>query len=163
MKYCRTLLLVSSILLSGCTTALSPKAASLSVVTSGASELTSDCLRLGKVSDSHIPPIGGNGLHQAFRKALNQAATYPNADTVAIASEHVTPTEGNKGKVELFVYDCSQKEVQFVQKAGNNPQIEAPQPQELPVKISKEIFAKAKKCQLNDGVWIDANCIMNIE
>lgn len=150
------LALLTCMVLAGCATPLTQNGRSITTVNSVASELVSDCKRIGVVNGYAQPGWGNDvGLQQALNDARNKAGNIPSADTMAIS---LSNRLANGGEVTAFVYNCKEKNVQLIKNVT-----ESGQEKPLAQAPSKDVFAKAKKCQEKGGVWLNSQCVISIE
>lgn len=154
IRFFITLLSLAAIgAISGCATPLTEKGRAITVVNSLSAELASDCTRIGAVTGYAKAGWGNDvGYDQAFNDARNKAAEYPTADTLAISnSRH----RFSGGEVTGIVFDCSKQRVQLIQQVSPPPPATGQSPD--------NVFELAKRCQSKGGVWINNQCVIDIE
>lgn len=146
----RFFLVFATVFLTACATQLTPQAKNLAVVGAVSSDLVSSCVALGSVVGYAKPEWGSDvGLQQAMSDALNKAAAIPGASTFAVSNKQ---RSYSGGQVNGIAYDCDRERVTPVaivqDKLDSN---------------NEDVFLKAKKCQLKGGVWVEAQCVINVD
>lgn len=137
--------------LASCATKLTPGARNLNVVGSVSSELVANCEKVGAVVGYAKPGWGNDvGLQQAMSDALNQAAKLPKGDTFAVSNRD---RSFSGGQVNGMVFDCSKERVQSIKVVGGDRKKDH----------SDDVFSKAKKCQVKGGVWINDQCVIQLD
>jgi hypothetical protein len=112
--------------------------------------LISDCKRLGTVKGYAKSGWGNDvGISQAHDDARNKAGEIKDADTMVVANAQ---REFSGGEVTGVVFNCNEKRVQLIQN------VETPA-----TKQSADVYKQAKKCQAQGGVWMNNQCVLNIE
>lgn len=161
----KTSALFLTLLFGGCATRLTDAGRSVEVLYDGEARAVAGCLLLGPVrgeTESFLAN-GEYGVIYATKDARNRAARLPGADTLL-----VTDSRGRRfgGEVTGLAYDCSAGRGRPVATAGPLPPLRgeaSERGQKAAAPSADESFAKAKKCQLKGGVWIDGRCIVPIE
>jgi hypothetical protein len=147
----KIIIIFFTLFLVSCATPLTSGARNLHVVGSVSSELVVNCKKIGAVAGYAQPGWGNNvGLQQAMNDALNKAAKIPNGDTFAVSNQN---RSFNGGQVNGMVFDCSKERVQSIKIVGS----------ESPQEHSANVFSKAKKCQFKGGVWINDQCVIQLD
>lgn len=148
--FMRIILVLISVFLTACATSLTSQAKNLAVVNMVSSELVSNCVPLGSVVGYAKPGWGNDiGLQQAMNDALNKAAAIPGASTFAVSNKQ---RSFSGGQVNGIAYDCNRERVTpvaIVQDDSGD--------------IDSDIFLKAKKCQKKGGVWVESQCVIDLE
>lgn len=139
----------------GCAS-VSPEAADISTITDGGVSATLDCQRLGQVVGNAGVWGGSAGLDAAFADAKNQAATFPGATSILVTHSRMNPT----AKVHANVFDCSNRKTQKIEITNPSALSSAPAQQ---TEAKEEILRKARACQERTGVWVNDQCILEIE
>lgn len=114
------------------------------VVLRSTAQPAAECVVLGTVVGQHKL-----GSAQALNIVRNHAAVL-GADTVMI-----TTVEGWKSpsrRITASAFDCKDHHTQPIQAAG-----------ETPPDSTQVTFDKAKKCQLKGGVWVNDQCVVQVE
>lgn len=141
-----TLLLI----LGGCATTLTEGGRNIRVIHEGTPAAFSECMRLGPVTGEAGTILSGGdyGVFYATIDARNKAARIAEADTLLL-----TETEGKRlgGEVTGIAFNCGIRRNKPVKKGSTA------------IAPMDDIFAKAKKCQSKGGVWINNQCIIQIE
>lgn len=146
----RIILVLFSLFLTACATSLTPQAKNLAVVGTVSSELVSSCVSLGSVVGYAKPGWGNDvGLQQAMNDALNKAATIPGASIFAVSNKQ---RSFSGGQVNGIVYDCDKERVTPVAIVPDDSSV-----------VDSDVFLKAKKCQKRGGVWVESQCVINLE
>lgn len=146
----RITLVLVSLFLTACATSLTPQAKNLSVVGTVSSELVSSCVPLGAVVGYAKPGWGNDvGLQQAMNDALNKAAAIPGASTFAVSNKQHS---FSGGQVNGIAYDCDRKRVTPVAIVQDDTSA-----------VDSDVFSKAKKCQQKGGVWVESQCVIDLD
>lgn len=122
---------------------LTPEARNVLVV-DGVSSLTTECARLGSVVGQHKL-----GYDHALVIVRNKAAQEYKADTVVIST--VEGRMSPSRRVTAFAFNCSGRRTQPIEVVSQ------------PRSITAEQLDKAKKCQAKDGVWVNDQCVVQVE
>lgn len=146
----RITLVLFSLFLTACATSLTPQARNLAVVGTVSSGLVSSCVPLGSVIGYAKPGWGNDvGLQQAMNDALNKAAAIPGASTFAVSNKQ---RSFSGGQVNGIAYDCNRERVTPVEIVQDNTGV-----------VDSDVFLKAKKCQSKGGVWVDSQCVIDLD
>lgn len=113
------------------------------VVVKELSALTTECTRLGSVTGQHKM-----GYDQALTIVRNKAASQYHADTVVIDS--VEGRMSPSRRITATAFNCSERRVQPVRPVESKP-------------LTSDVVTKAKKCQEKGGVWINDQCVLQVE
>lgn len=147
MRFLFTAIVV--LVLSACATALTERGRSVTVINSMSAELANDCKRVGTVTGYAQPGWGNDvGLEQALNDAKNKAGEIAGADTLAIS---LAQRKFSGGEVSGVVFNCSEKRVHLIQSVSPAPE------------VSGNVFERAKKCQGRGGVWVNDQCVINLD
>ncbi|QEA38655.1 hypothetical protein FGL86_05905 [Pistricoccus aurantiacus] len=139
---------------SGCAT-MSPEAARLMTIRDGAVMAMMDCQQLGFVTGDAGIWGGSAGLDSAFTDAKNKAAKIRGANAIMVTSSRMNPS----AIVNATVFNCSERKTQKIELV--NPPAAVPPSQSAP--SSDGTFRKAKTCQKHGGVWVNDQCVIDIE
>lgn len=147
----RIIVIFFTLFLVSCATPFTPGARNLNVVGSVSSELVHNCKKIGSVAGYAQAGWGNKvGLQQAMNDALNKAAEIPNGDTFAVSNKN---RSFSGGQVNGMVFDCSQERTQPIRIVSDENKRE----------LSDDVFSKAKKCQAKGGVWINDQCVIQLD
>src|SRR5680860_468158 len=140
-------------LLSGCAT-LTPQAARLMTIRDGAVMAMMDCQELGYVTGNAGIWGGSGGLGAAFTNAKNQAADIPRANAILVTSSRMNPTS----VVNATVFNCSERKTQRIEIVNPQPVVPQQQPE-----FRQETIRRARACQERGGVWLNDQCVIDIQ
>jgi hypothetical protein len=141
LSICLAILLATT---TGCRSVrLTPEGREVMVV-NGLNALSTDCTRLGSVIGQHKL-----GYDHAITIVRNKAAQLYKADTVAVST--VEGWASPSRRVSAIAFNCSERRPQPIEIV--NPQ----------KPITLEQLDKAKKCQTKGGVWINDQCVIQVE
>lgn len=148
--------------LGGCATGLTGAGRTIMVVPDTDPAAVARCERLAQVVGTSGSFLHGGdyGLYYALADARNRASGIAGADTLLLTDRQ--PRQFG-GEVTGIAYNCnapktvsahkaSPADVQAVQKVS--PAVVVP---------AGDIFLKAKKCQAKGGVWVNDQCVVQVE
>jgi len=140
----RIIIIFAFVLLCGCRNVPLTAGGRNILVISNLDSLPSGCERLEVVVAK-----AAKGYDQALTAVRNRAAAIPGANTIVINS-----VEGHtiSRRISAIAFNCS------LNKATT---LAAPEPQSIGV--SKELFEKAKKCQSKGGIWVNNQCVVQVD
>jgi hypothetical protein len=146
----RASVMVLILFLTGCATGLTEAGRKIRVIHDVDPVAFTECVRLGLVTGETGTILSGGdyGVFYATTDARNKAALIPEADTLLLTDNH-----GRRlgGEVTGIAYNC-------------NPQGMKPVPKTYPSPAPRDdVFEKVKKCRSKGGVWINNQCVIQIE
>jgi hypothetical protein len=149
------ILMLLMLLLTGCATNLSEAGRKIKIHDAGS---VSGCTSLGDVTGESPSLLSGGdyGVFYATVDARNKAARIPEADTLVITDNQ---SRRLGGEVFGIAYNCHPQRTVTIPKAPVATAPKAP----VPVVPRDGIFEKAKKCQARGGVWVNNQCVIQIE
>lgn len=153
MKQVNALMPIIFSLATGCAT-LTPEATQIKIISDGAVMAMMNCEELGHVSGASGIWGGTLGLEKAVAEAKNKAADISGANAIMITNSRMNPTS----VVNASVFNCSERKTQKIELVNPSPESQ-PSQQEAD---REETFRKAKACQDKGGVWIDDQCVIDI-
>lgn len=173
------LLLMTTVLLSGCATTVSESGRRVQALPSQKIGLLKNCRRLGQVTGEAGSFLnnGEYGVIYATIDARNRAGLIPGADTVEIISDGPRVIGGT---VTGIVYNCAApvESAPLPSETASLPSAPAPAKGAAPAQVSDQVaapvtapvsaipaavFEKAGKCQQKGGVWVNDICVVRIE
>jgi hypothetical protein len=162
----RALLFGAILLVTGCATSLTPGGQKIKVLRDDDQEKVAGCVRLAQVTGESASLLSGGeyGLYYATADARNKAAVIKGADTLLITR---TQPSNFGGAIEGIVYNCLSPHVAEAapeppRKARQAP-VAPPAATTAPATVTNDIFVKAKKCQERGGVWVNSQCVIQID
>lgn len=151
------------VVLPGCATHLAESGRRIKVVSAGDSTTLKQCEQLGRVTGKadSILSSGEYGVVYATIDARNKAGRIPGADTLEVVNDEPRRLGG---EVTGNVYNCLTPRNQTAHVSAVPKSIGAVKATPITQgKDSGNIFEKAKKCQSKGGVWVNDNCIIQID
>ena len=139
----RIIIIFAFVLLCGCRNVPLTAGGRNILVISNLDSLPSGCERLEVVVAK-----AAKGYDQALTAVRNRAGAIPGANTIVINT-----VEGHtiSRRISAVAFNCS---VHATTPAATEPQS---------IGVSKEIIEKAKKCQSKGGIWVNNQCVVQVD